>query len=55
MGAAVASTATHLITAILFWIAFNRESNVQLLDTIVIKGEDFALIGKVIKFKSKRY
>ena len=54
LGAAIAASTTHLITAVLFWIAFNRESHVRLVDTLIIKGNDFALISKVIKFKTKR-
>ena len=54
LGAAIAASTTHLITAVLFWIAFNRESHVRLVDTLIIQGNDFALISKVIKFKTKR-
>lgn len=51
MGAAIASSSTYIITAVLFWIAFHRESGVRLFDTLIIKPEDFKLISHVVKNK----
>jgi len=55
MGAALAASATHLITAVLFWIAFHRESRSRLFDTLIIKVEDFELFSKVMKFRHRRF